>query len=580
LNKSLFLLPVALAFALTFVGCSSDSDSGSGTDHYYPGYVGQSGGPFAEIEAAFDAGAPSVELTSNIALGASDQNFLYIPGGKSLDLKGHTITPNANKGAIIIAEGGIVLASGTDTQIDLTNSPSYFVANSTLASKVGTAGMDTPILLTNGGSYTTINEGTATAIFATTNLDASYKAALAAGSLGALLGSLPSEHIVIGEKGILFVTQNSSISDSGTVAVTGGDGILKIHGKLTSTANAGTTVVGGTLEAKSLETTGGIYTGPVTLTGPTANNILKTGKTTFSGGLVSLGDVNISSDVVFTEAGTVYGNTTVSGAAKLTGAAELYAAKGVNINGAALTISEGGAGGTLLTGGVVTFNGTGPSIVMGSQGVFTLIGNGKLTTTNYELSGAGSILLNYDDETAAGSLVTLSATGITGAGGFAGGTPTLVFGGAKEYTLHFKDDTMVTGVALDVSNGGSLTLASSKKITIKGGDDDDNMAGSIVAGADAKNIAGTLGGGVLIIAASGITATSGEGYLIGGTADQASVAAGSIGTVAYYIAKGAEFVEINPEGGSTAAWAQEKSAASYDNTKLGGSIAVFTVITE
>jgi hypothetical protein len=533
-------------------------------DRWAPSFASE----IAAIQAEFEAGAPTVKLLKDTAFEATDEPLIILDG-KTLDLNGWTLSDD-EAGNILVVQGDVT-DSTTDKKgkVDFTNGDSYILASETF--------YNTNISIPAAGSIAQVADiGSASVVNANTNLGAvvsftgsslpaetdSRYAALANGSTGIILFSPTlTTPLVVGDNP-LYVIGDLKLSHIGTIANVG---TVVVSKAVTSSAtDAGTKVVSGELKAKSLISAGGEFVGTVTLTDPNA----LAAANVFTGKFAKLtvpGVATLNDKVEFLVDSTISGLVTVSDKTTLKGALTVA---GGNIS-EKLTIVSG----TLTTSAGVNLSGENGVIVLDSKGLFWTETNGKLTAGNYELTGAGSVA-NYVANV--GTLITLAGNGIS-AGTSQGETPlSLVFGGATGPTLNFKNDTTITGVALDVSKGGSLTLASSKKLTITGGNDDDNMAGSIVAGGDAENIAGTLGGGVLIIAASSITAAGGEGYLIGGTADQASVAAGSIGTVAYYIAKGAEFVEINPEGGSTAVWAQGISSEYAATAKLGGSIAVFT----
>jgi hypothetical protein len=221
--------------------------------------------------------------------------------------------------------------------------------------------------------------------------------------------------------------------------------------------------------------------------------------------------------------------------------------------------------GSLATGAQITL--TDPvSIVLGNGtnagGGIEFTATGKLTSSKFELSGAGSLL--NDTTQNGGTTVTFAAAGITRGGG--SGTASIVF--ADQTHLIFKDDAEISGLDLKLTDGGSISIeGANKSLKLTGG-------GSITA----ANVQGTLGAGNLYI----VTNTAGS--LVAGTniidpATTGSLAAGSYGTftaVNNFIHGGVPFVF----SGTEAAFGTISSYSPAANSGVGaGSVVVFTLNT-
>ncbi|MDR1256405.1 MAG: hypothetical protein LBJ86_01505 [Spirochaetaceae bacterium] len=502
-NKSFLFLIAALAMGLAFASCGGD-DTGGGS-YPVPGPANGYAGPIADINEAFYAGASTVYLTKDTEFSASDEAVLVIPKGKKLDLRVFKLTDSAV--GYIVNNGTIVWDDDNETPITL--GQSYIVADTDFISgKVGTASSEAKPVTVKAGSAVAIDGGVAGAIFATTNdLGTAELGALAAGSYGFLLknpASLSSP--VTNSAGYLYIAGDVNLSSSGTF----GAGTLIVGGKLTSSIADSPSVVlaAGSVTARSLDVKGGVFGGTVTLTDRAASSVLSGTLTKFAGGLTTEGGLTISHAVEFgAEAdigGLVNGKITVDNDnAKIIG---LLTGTNAAI-GKKLTVA-----GTLAVEGAVDL-GSGGSIVFDQNGGLQLHDNGKLVTSAYSLTGAGSILAN------AGTDVTLGVSGITADDELAGGTPTLVF--SDSILLDFLKDATIADLALDVQGGGTIGIPASGFLTITG-------AGSLVTGTDAGSIAHAdhSGSKAVIAAVSGGSLVAGS---IGLSGD--ALVAGSLGTI-------------------------------------------------
>jgi hypothetical protein len=564
LNKSL-LIPLALALALAFVGCSSDDDSSTNyVDRWAPSFASE----IEAIQAEFDAGAPTVKLLKDTAFEDGDDPLIIL-SGKTLDLNSYTLKDADNN--ILVVQGNIADTSANKTgKVDFTTGQSYVLAptQSFMDSYVSDAAGS--LVQVNPGSASVVGTTAVGPVVSFTSEPSSISdirlAAIKEGSVGVWIGNLTlngnSGPVTVGG-GALYVAGAVNLSGVGTVS---NAGTLVVSGAVTSGTEAtDIVVVSGQLRAKTLTSKGGEFGGTVTLTDPNAlaaANVL-TGK---FAKLTGSGAATLKGNVEFTVASTILGPVTVNEAATLKGVGGLTAKGGQVSN--ELTIN----GGTLTTNDNVSLSGNG-IIVLDKNGLFevsTTGGTGKLSGASYELTGAGSVA-NYVANV--GTLITLAGDGIS-AGTSQAATPlSLLFGGDETLILNFKADTTITGVAIDVSKGGSLTLAGGKKLTITGGNDN-NMAGSIVAGAAAKNIAGTYGNNSYIIA------TIPSGSFVAGTVSDAGPVAGvgSYGTTGFdYIALNSEFVVS--VGTSASGIVTELNTPANINSAASeeGSIAVFTL---
>jgi hypothetical protein len=556
-NKSFLFLIAALAMGLALLGCSSDSDDGGTTTITdYRGYASQ----ITAINAAFTDGASTVKLVGPTSF-IQDDDPLVIPAGRTLDLAGFNLDGSSKPG-IIVAAGNIVFGGG---KINLSTQESYFLAPNqkfiddnvdNIQVNPGSASVAGTLLVPAQGVVSMLGQPGA--------LNDSRIAAIAEGSIGVLLGDLTlstaTGPINIGG-GHLYVTGNVNLSGGGTVS---GVGTLTVSKAVTSGTIADIPVVDGELKARSLSSNGGRFAGTVTLTSPSATNADNVlagsfAKLTGSGAATLKGLVQFKLDSTILGPVTVNQNTTLYGGLTVPGG---------NVSNALLSI---GASGTLTTTGVVNLASGGISLTENSR--FVLDTNGKLIATNYDLVETGSLSTGFESGAgAAGSYIALTPTSIF-SNGITGGTPTLVFGGDGGKTiLNFKATSTIGSVALNVANTGTISLtppsgAPYLTLTL-------TQAGSILTGAAAPKIAGTVGEGKLIIAA--IPGVGGNaGSFVSGTVAGELKALANYGTLANYIAADIPFV-LGAGTGAAEAVGQVKTGpdpkASAADT---GSIAMF-----
>jgi hypothetical protein len=555
LNKSLIFAPVALAFALAFIGCSDSGTETNDIHHYYPSFASK----VAQIQADFDAGARTVKLLEDVAFETTDAPLIIL-GEKTLDLNGFTLSDSSD-GNILVVQGDITdTTTAKNGKVDFTNQSYFLAPNQTfITDNVGTTSTDFVHVEALGSASvvgaTTGLGAVVSMVGQPTSLTDSRVLAVGAGSIGILIGNLSltatTGPIAIGEGG-LYVTGNATLAGAGTV---GGAGTLTVSGAVdTSTITSGN-IVGGQLKAKSLKSGGGNFGGTVTLTDLNALAAANVLSGTFAH-LTGSGAATLQGPVEFTVPSTILGAVIVSEDTHLYG--------GLTVNGATVS-DELIIGGTLTTNADVTLTSPGV-IVLDAQGGFK-INSGKLETDVYALSGAGSILNTTNTTANSGSLIALNTSGIApNAAGTAGGTPTLMFGSAG-LILNFKADYTIEHLALNVTSGGTITLTAapaggSQTLTLTQG-------GSIVTGAAAVNIAGTVAGGKLIIAAIP------GGSLVGGTVEAQIGDIGSLGTLAVNaLASGAKFTKVVGTGAATAV--TDVPSAPLDTV---GSIATFENLT-
>jgi hypothetical protein len=354
----------------------------------------------------------------------------------------------------------------------------------------------------------------------------------------------------------------SGVTVANTVEITGGSisNALKI---LTSAKPFGGTSPGGTLVIL-----GGVLSAPegflVTfdgpakfITAPTINKAKFNGDVEFDVASITIADAEFAANVEV----TATAEQTTATVAKFTGASPTLTG---NLSAPTITFNSSGnltvTGGSLSTGSTLALGTSLGSIVLGKAGGIEFTGEGKLTGTGYEVSGAGSLLNNA---TEAGTTVTFAAAGITNSSSKEGSAPTIVFG--KTANLIYKDNATISGINLNVADGGSITVGSkSATLTLTEG-------GSITATGDP---AGTLGNGKLYI----VTNTAGS--LVAGTLmGDSKIMAGSYGTFAAdtnFIYSG-----VTPElAGTLAAYGLENSDSgmeegSGDKVTSGKKLAVF-----
>jgi hypothetical protein len=540
--KSFLFLVAALAVGLAFASCGGDAEIEYRDRDVNKGYASQ----IAAINAAFTDGASTVKLVGETKFLDGDEP-LVIPANKTLVLDGYTLNDDANA-SIIAVEGSIDFSKGGNV---ILTGESYFLAPSAFISGEGNVGTATTSKVVVGDTGSASVVGTqavsgAVVSFTGSSLPASTDgryAALAAGSTGIILfGPSLTTHIEVGEKP-LYVRGDLGLSHAGTIT---NGGTLFVTGVVNNTVTAaGTTVVSGELKAKSLKSTGGLFAGTVTLTGVNASNELAG---SFAGGLDSSGAATLKGDVYFALPSTILGPVTVNDKD-----INLWGEGGLTVNGA--TVGKKLAiGGTLTTTGNVTLTGNTGSIVLGANGGIGFTGTGKLTGTDYSVSGDGGSLLNTAE--VAGTNVTFVASGITtDFTNQADYTPNIVFGGAAN--LVYTASATISGYNLDVENGGTISLTgNSLTLTITGG-------GSITAKGDP---AGTLAAGKLYIV------TNSVGSLVAGTLYAGEqILAGSYGT----FAAETNFIysDVTPDlAGTLASYGQTNSSTGINDTTGGQAI--------
>jgi hypothetical protein len=564
LNKSLFLVPVALALALTFIGCSSDS--GSDTDHYYPSFATD----IAAIQADFDAGAPTVKLLKDVAFQTTDDP-LIIASGKTLDLNGNMLTDSSD-GNILVIQGNVIDSTADKTGHVLFTNQSYVLApNDAFITNNISATEEKIIYVANMGSASVVGAAPAAGVKVVSITTASQaeaaEAAIGAGSVGiVLLPSLTLDGALTVGAGTLYITGDLTL---GTAGVTNNAPVVVSKSVDTTKVLPANVAFSGALKAKSLKSNsdGGKFPGIVQLTGGDANSNVLAGS--FAALQVS-GAAALAGDVEFAgNASTIFGQVIVSDA-------DTTLKGSLTVGGATVNKTLAiGTTATLTTIAPVNLN-TGGAITLTADSRFVLSGAGRLTAANYALTSAdnaGSISTAFTSaDNPAGSLITLAPTGISSSG-LPGGTPTLVFGNGL-ITLDFKADVTIGTLALELTNGGTVTLSGapaggSRTLTLAD-------AGSILTGATDPYIAGTVGAAKLIIAA--IPGVGGNaGSLVAGTAAEANTGLATFGTISNYITKGVQFV-VTATGGTTAANAYTQVTVTGANANINsqaGSVALF-----
>jgi hypothetical protein len=555
LNKSLFLVPVALALALTFIGCSSDSD---GTDHYYDtGYASQ----IEAINAAFADGATTVKLVDTTNFTSVDDP-LIIPANKVLDLNGNVLRDSSD-GNILVIQGNVIDSTADKNgKVDFSYQSYVLAPNEDFIKNNISTTYDEIVHVGAIGSASVLGAAPAAGVnvvSATTDAEfTTAKPAIAAGSIGiVLLSAVKVDEALTVGAGTLYITGDLAL---GTAGVTNNAPVI-VSKSVDTSKVTNPIVFSGALRATSLKSNsaGGNFNGGVWLTGGNAaSNVL-------AGSFARLevnGPATLAGNVEFAgNNSTIYGPVTVNdGDITLKGS--------LTVAGATVTKKLAiGTTATLTTIASVNLN-TGGAITLTADSRFVLSGGGKLIATNYELTSAdyaGSISTSFESENnPAGSLITLAPTGISSSG-LAGGTPTLVFGNGL-ITLNFKADTTIETLALELTNGGTVTLSGapaggSRTLTL-------TNAGSILTGAEAPKLVGTVGAGQLIIAAIP------GGDLIAGTVLAQNTNVDRMGTLGAYITSASDFVE--PVGtGATTAYTQVTVTPNANINTVAGSVAAF-----
>jgi hypothetical protein len=554
-KKFLFFGMVAvLGVSLSFLGCESPADGSAGGSGA-PGTIILSGDVTAEgIQYALDSVAPVVFA----GVVQSDAGFISIPAGKGVTLVGGEAysVKNAISAQLLLGNSGSInaastgkIAKGSGTLLIV--APADVLAGTKIASDVPAA---LKVALQQSGTIDTTGSNIAVQGNITIGGTETSATNITVADLGAknlyVVGGLTVSAAITGAAKI-FVVGNAAVNEAATEKVnwtiTGNltaaktptvDGDIAVQGTSTFTEN----LIAGTLSAGGLAT----FTGYGSFSSPSLLN----------GGANFGGNVETSNNSVVTVSGGAAAFT-AAGGNKLTG---YMSADSVTQSGA-LTIVNG----SLATNGQIGLTNS-TSIVLGNGtdkgGGIEFTATGKLISDNFELSGAGSLL--SDTTKNAGTTVTFSNTGITRGDG--SGTASIVF--ADQIYLVFKNDALISGINLDVTNGGSIAIAGNgKALKLTGG-------GSITTSANL--VTGSLGAGSLFVV------TNAVGSLVAGTNildEGGSIAAGSYGTLAdaNFIYKGIPFVTSS---GTEAAFGISESLTPGANSGAGaGSVAVFTLNT-
>jgi hypothetical protein len=548
MNKKFFFfgMVAVLGVSLSFLGCESAADGSNGA----PGTIVLSGDATPEgIQYAVDSNAPVVFA----GVVQSESGFVSIPAGRNVTLVGN---------------GAYSVKSGKSAQLVLASSSSISAASTgKIAKGDGTLLIVAP-------------EDVLTGTKIASDVPAESRVALQSGGVIDTSGN------------DIAVTGNITVSSSATSAVNILNseltvnknlyviGSLKVSALLPAVVNI---LVVGDADVDTAPQTAAVkwnITGNLTASKtPTVNGAISVkGTSSFTEALIA-GAFNANGKAAFTGAGSFSaagsldggasfgGNVETSGGAVVTvsgGAAEFAAGNTLKGYMSADSVTLAGAlnivSGSLATGGQILLTNS-TSIVLGNGsttgGGIEFTAAGRLTSANFELSGAGSLL---NDTTAnGGTSVTFANTGITkGAGN---GTLSIVF--SDQTYLAFKDDSTISGINLDVSDGGSISIeGASKKLTLTGG-------GSITAAV----AEGTLGAANLYVI------TNAAGSLVVGTygvnVDSGSVGAGSYGTFAQdvnFIHGGIYIMK----SGTSSAFGLANAANAVNGDGAAGSLVVFT----
>jgi hypothetical protein len=481
---------VLLVLGLAFASCGGDTETD--TVIKKQGYASDA----EAIEAAFQF-ANDVYLVKETDL----KSILVIPPGKNLHVNGQRVLVDAN--TVIVAAGALDL-SGDDSVIYseaagavLVNVTGQLDTQANQEAHYGSA--STPYTAGTTGLVFVKNDGTPTDTAAKRYIAGNAATVLAGGSLAATgagtIGIVTGDVSTGGEynigAGTLLVAGDFNFG-TGPVNSTG---LIMVYDELKGgTLNSAYEVIkgnGGVAYAKSAAIKGGSVSNALTVKSASTFGADTGGTLVTFGAALEAGEgalVTFASPAKFIAAADIKEAEFKSNAEFAPAQSKIADAK---FSGTSPTVTgylavKKLSGGVTITGGSISTDsgltlGSGLTIILGKDGGIEFTGSGKLAASGkYEIDGAGS-LLNDDS----GTLVTFASAGITQAG--TTGVPSIVFGGLAN--LVYKDSAEISGLTLDVSKGGSISMGSaSTTLTLTGG-------GSIKA----ANTQGTLGEGKLYI---------------------------------------------------------------------------------
>jgi hypothetical protein len=556
---------VLLVLGLAFASCGGDTETVTNT--VKQGYASDADA----INAAFEF-ASDVYLTKETDLTTGGVP-LVIPASKTLHVNGQKVKVGSDtiiivagsldlkeEGSVIYSEvAGAVLVNVTDQLDTQANLEAHYGSASTPYT-AGTVGL---VFVKNDGTPKDTDTNRYIAGDADTVLANGALAATGAGTIGIVTGNVSTGGAYNIGAGTLLVAGNFNF---GTGPVTS-TGLIMVYGELKggTAANTAYEVIKGNtgaIIAKSATIIGGSISNPLSVRDASTFGAATGGTLVTFGAKLEADEgalVTFASPAKFIAAADI-GKAEFKGNAEFAPAqSEIedakFSAASPTVTGYLAVKNLSGTvtvtGGSLSTESELTLN-SGLTIILGASGGIEFTGSGKLTGTDkYEINGAGSLL---NDATDAGSTVTFAASEITNSGA-AAYIPTIVFGSLAN--LVYKDSAEISGLNLDVSDGGSISMDSaSTTLTLTGG-------GSITA----KTVTGTLGTGKLYIV------TNSAGSLVAGTlyGDDAPIDAGSYGTFAKatnFIYSGVTF-EL---AGTKAAYGIEASEDGIDDDTGGAAI--------
>lgn len=339
------------------------------------------------------------------------------------------------------SQAGNVYLGIDSTGIFTVNGGVFTAKGIALDNRGATAGEDT--LAINGGL---VNIGANGIRSQNATNTGTYEVKLAGGTIRAsapFLSDLETT-LVSGGPGITYDTNGNNITISGTVKGTGG--LIKVGaGSLiltgSNTYSGGTTISAGTVEVGDGGTTGGLGTGPVTISAGSTLAYNRTGSLIVSGPVTGAGTITVSTgSLSLANANGTMVSTVASGAAF--GGAGTFG--GITV-GSGATLEAGASGIGTLTTSSVSLSGSTLKMTVGS------------TSTKLVVTTAGGLVANGSNtiqvspvNLTAGTYTLVDYTGTIGGGGFPtftlSGLPARAVGGLVHNVAGTSIDLNITAI--------------------------------------------------------------------------------------------------------------------------------------
>jgi fibronectin-binding autotransporter adhesin len=438
-----------------------------------------------------NSGKVKVESNAKLTLGAAAFDGGTVTNNGEIDLAGSAVLKNGSLG-----NSGHIKVSGSGNALDNENVKSNHIlevlAGGALLLDLGTA-------IANAGGNVTV-DGTATLTLDSASIDGGTVTDNANGIID-LAGNAVLKNGVLGNSGHINVSGTGNALDGETVANTGG--VFKVTGTLT--LDFDTSITGGILTNTGLvhiESAAG-----ATLDGVQVNN---------DAGTIQIDTISFDGKLIADDGTTITGGNLTIGSL---GLFEVETPKGATLDG--VTVGNSGVvqvdtgsvlsltGGTTITGGTITDNGTIDVLGDGTINGSALLQNGSVTVE----SGA---TLTLDDVTIDGTKITgTDATDTHVASVVQTGSGTVTLDGAtiaggtliNDGTLDSIGTTFITDVSITntctiEATGGVLTIDGTVAAALSNSNTIEATGGKIFLSHETVTNTGTMeavNGGLLVL---------------------------------------------------------------------------------